>query len=1041
MRRVSLPALYTQRRRGSVYVLVIAILAVLVLMSVTLGYITKVDLMASRNWASMVQNKMDPLAKVPAVNPTPTPQAGVSGQASLSASTGQVSYGTTGAQMGLAAAPTSQAGYYGVASQSNYGATGGATPYIKLEPLTLRIRPEEGALLNSQEALPDGTAQEAAGGPSSQPAATNAASGTAGEAANGTASGTGNGAGEPGSAPAAAVSLAVMEVEDESAKINLNAVVPEAETKETLTQNDGAAPAGAGSAQAAPSAPPAFISEAMLGRFITTTLEARGISGISGQDLAHAIAMRRLGPNGKPDTPSAREQASQRAETQAQQAWTGIQALPTPTLSQDETDTRTETEAEKLAESAMDPRVTPVGDDCPYTALEELMSLPGMTLDAYKALAPYLTTLSVSFAAFDLTDSRTSQTLTGQTPTGPGGSVAAMTPTDQAGESAGTNAGEGTSGDQGREQALGFPQIDPNTAAPEMIFDVLRRRFPQAPEALLGQFVANLIDRRDADDIPTVIKLGTETYYGQELTPCINEVCPHPSFSENPDGQYIELYNPYSKAMDVSGWSLHGCGSAIALTGSIPGGGYLVVTNDDNNGNDPDAVEEDKSNDGSLYNLFHVVATGANKQIKECPELSLPQDSGKIQLVSADGHVMDEFDYQGASAIGALKSFQRKDPRLRASEALAATPLAPNTGAAGDEETARALRIQEEWQNKPFRSALDVMLVSTAYIAQPAAQGMNTGSQTMGNQTLSGQVMGGQATQASAAHPFALPELAASGSSNLDVRLVDCFRVGAKLPAAQSSLAAATQQATQTAQGAENAGSSGSAEEGTRPTALPTPPRCAKVLGRLNLNTAPAATLAALPGMDAQLLGRIEQSRSEGPVEAGQEGQGQQTASLNAKDEAWWAPVDPFAAPRWHNLSDFLQDETVWQGRPLYDRLDAIYPFCQLVTMHSMALRAYAANRPYVPPSEAKEGRRPNLVRVERQIVGDRGVVESVSFKYLGTYSEKQPDPDLLYATPLSKAQSLNMDEVVQRSREQRGIAVGAGTQAERDSEAGANTN
>jgi hypothetical protein len=119
-------------------------------------------------------------------------------------------------------------------------------------------------------------------------------------------------------------------------------------------------------------------------------------------------------------------------------------------------------------------------------------------------------------------------------------------------------------------------------------------------------------------------------------------------------------------------------------------------------------------------------------------------------------------------------------------------------------------------------------------------------------------------------------------------------------------------------------------------------------------------------------------------------------------------PLDPFAAPRWNNLSDLLMDEEIWAGRPLYDRLDAVYPFCQLVATRSMALRVVTANRVPDPANSEQPARRPTLIRAERLLAGDRGAIETISFRFLNLYSDTVADPDLRFASRTESTQASN---------------------------------
>lgn len=877
MRRLA-AATPSRSRQGSVFILVVAILAVLILMTMTLSYISKVDLMASRNWANTVQSRMAAVTGVPS------------------------------ASFALSSSPIKQA------ALSNHSEVSG-TKATELKPIVLRMDLGRKA----------------------------AATISATKAADGSSRKTQTVRSDADRAPTyldSADALATALFEDESAKININAVVPVSEPQQTA-QAQKQSSTDSGKLQVEVKA--GFLSEDALARFISTALDSQGVANANAPQIAHAIALQRWGTDGQPGVSQIDQEKTQTVERSYGQ------------ISSRRTLDTTDQPLDKPHQASSDPRRPALGDDHLYTSVDEIMSVPGMSPQAFRVLAPYLTTFSVSFAAFELPKS-----------TNPAKLATLSTP------------GIATDTD---EQTFGFPQIDPNTASPEEIYAVLHCRFPNAPEALLGQFVANLIDRRDTDNIPTTVKLGTGTYYGQEVIPYINEVCPDPTYSDNTDGQFIELFNPYQHAMDLNGWSLRGAGGSVDLAGSIPSDGYLVLTNDYNNDNDDKqkSTEEDMGSEGSFYNLFHVVPTGAQRQLKECPQMKLGRESGLVQLVNKDGRVVDEFNYQRGSVIGMYKSYQRGDPRLRIGERDKATPLAPNFDVKFDTDTARALEIQEQWQNKPFLSPLDVMLVSSAYTTQPeTGQASDTG-------------------QTSTDQAFAMPQLLASGDTALDVRLVDCFRIGAVIPPINEEL---EDEPIQTTFQKDSAGVQ--AMYASVGQTNPPSPRCDVAYGLLNLNTAPLATLSALPGMKKELLASLERSRRASP---GSSGNAQASASeLSPRDRVWWMPLDPFATPHWNNLSDFLKDEEIWAGRPLYDRLDAVYPFSQLVATRSMALRVVTANRVPDPAASGKPERRPTLIRAERLLSGDRGAIETVNFGFLNLYSDTVADPDLRFASRTGSA-------------------------------------
>lgn len=971
MMRRPFAAIPSRSRQGSIFILVVAIVAVLVLLTLTLSYMTKVDLLAARNWGNTVQSRMA------AVTGVALYQSANSSKAAVERLSGSARSG------GTASAVTAA------------GASAQSLSRNRLEafPLTLGLNQKTIKLPSSLNAplrdfyLPNNNSRRAEPVSSSRQRAGL------------------NGRPQPVAGPLASVLF-----EDESAKFNINALLPLAEQRGTSRQSqlseaarlaaaaqaEGAnaaaqqnleqqqeasasrtqtTPAGANRTPGARIAEvkPAYLSEQALARFIQQVFETAGVQG-NPRVLAHEIARRRWGRDNRPGLERfddlLRQTQSRTRRSSNRQTF----------LNQsDEAANRARLAGLRLNEASCDPRRPALGDDYVYGSLDELMTIPGMTPAAYRALAPYLTTLSVSFAAFELPQEDASGVATAATAL------------------VGTAAAESSLADP-----LAFPQIDPNTAEPEQLFDVLRRRFPKAPEALIGQFVVNMLDRRDVDDVPTTLRLGAGTYYGQELVPLINEVCPDPTYSDSTEGQYIELFNPYSKALDLQGWSIQGAGAGIALTGSLPSGAYLVLTNDYNNENETadEASSEDLGGEGSFYNIFHVVPTGPLRQLREFPQMKLVKTAGVIKLVNPQGRVVDEFSYErGQAAQGLLKSYQRRDPRLRVWERLKATPLADNVGVLFDSAARRSLEILEAVQNQPFQSPLDVMLVSSAYVTK-TLEGQATKDENKDEQL------------------FALPALA-SGDEGLDLRLVDCFRLGAVVPS-QNEVD------TQLAQNQAGLSARGMYQDGRRPqffgrSLRPEAPRCDVVYGLLNLNTAPLATLAALPGMDNDLLTRIARVRRgmfEDPAD-----QRAQNAPVSPREREWWQSVEPFSHRRWRNLSDFLMDEEVWAGRPLYDRLDAAYPFCQLVTMHTMALRAITANRtnpevaaaeptatPTETPSartpkkgsrnvrEAKSQRRPTMVRAERLLAADRGVLETVSFRYLPQDARATADPDLRYA-------------------------------------------
>ncbi len=871
------------RRRGSVFIIVVVILTVLALLGIAMSYSTRMELLASRNWANTIQSK-------------------------------------TAAATGLPVFQSGSPREVGPLSQNSLG----LELSNPLEPVRLNLELSE----EDRRAMISGHAAVA----QAQRA-------------------------DPGQVPprlvrfiSGADSLAEVDMQDTSALFNINAVAPVSEINMlgSIDQADN---------RRSPKSP-VIVNVDMLARLIAGVAQARGVTlEVDPKKLALAIAARRMGPDMRPgqaghdDNANGSQRAIEWAQKTAglveQQRMQGspelavsrpvVLALPEAPITEDGLDNDYDGQVDEGNEGVDEPgeiptdmRVGPVGDDRPYHSLGELMSIPGMTPALYRALAPHLTVLSVSYAAFDL-----SQPL---------------------GNGAASN--------------LGFPQVDPNTASPEQMMEVLHRRLPDAPKPLLAQFAVNLVDRRDEDQEPTKFAFENHDYHGFEINPVINEVCPDTSsFDEQgDDGQYIELHNPYSHTINLSGWKIRGAGPELSLQGSLPAGGYLVLTDDYNNQLDP--TPEHAPGQGSFYNIFSVVPTGPHKRLEEYIQLDLINEFGEVKLINPRGREVDVFAYEDGRWTGAPKSFQRDDPRLRASLKAMASPLAPNRVLDSKSRLSQAIGIQENWQDQPFRGALETMLVSSAfYRPDPEGDGPRI-------------------------HGAQLPVLNASRSDQLDVRIVDCFRIGAIIPKPLRN--AHTPEPVRVSTIGARRDASGRQRRLNQPIE---PPRCFVTHGRFNLNTASLGVLSTLPGMTRNLLARIHESR----MLLDQLQLGYQNVALEGlNSEQAWEDRNPLLYPRWRNLSDFLLDEVIWAGRPLYDRLDTAYPFARLITTHSVSIQLNTTSRPAAPPDTLQRGRRPSVARAERILIGDRGVIEMIGFRYHRSHLTAFGDPDLRYSMPVA---------------------------------------
>jgi hypothetical protein len=615
-------------------------------------------------------------------------------------------------------------------------------------------------------------------------------------------------------------------------------------------------------------------------------------------------------------------------------------------------------------ESSSDPRLPPRGDDRPLRRLDELMSLDGWTRDVFDALAPHLTVFSVSQAGYP----------------------------------------------DRREPELGRPQIDPNTAPPEAIFRALREAFPDLPEALIGQYTVNLIDRRDPDDLPTQMTFGGVSgrlYIGYEITPLISEVCPDvPNMpGEKDNGQFVEIVNPHDRTFSLDGWRLEGAGAPVYLRGSLQPGAALVITDDADGSADPDN-EAETPGMGSLYDVFGVVASGPDRRVQVEFGFDLPDARGAVRLYDPEDNPIDLFEYQGSGLTGARLSFQRPEPRLRFSRRTYATPLEFNrTAAAGDSaivDRDAAARI-ERGHNQPFRSPLDLMFVSTSF-AEEATGGVDPSA--FADETIRRRY----------------PNMEGTSDDNLDLGVVDVFLPGAPRRADWRALDAAVRSGSRRADatgggfgatGARRSAASRVFDGGEAAQAREIVARNAAppIFGRVNLNTAPGAIVASLPGMDVQTADRIVRARRRwvdetvaeqrtfGGVRPALTTEAEPSVTSAVREDEWFRSIGPQAPARWKSLADFLKDPDVWGTDSLEDRMRVMYPSSLLIAFHSQSLRVVTES--LVDPRDGDDPRRASVQRAERLIGVDRGTAETVTFRYL---ERIEVDADALFAVPVGEA-------------------------------------
>lgn len=920
-------------RRGSVFLLVLAMLTVLALISVTLTYTAQTETAASRN----IQEGMQ--ARVSAVTGIPAFKASVASVAKIQ----QGAISTAAAKM---------------------------TPRPDRDPVLVKLTleaPAPGDSAFRTMAPPrDVLGADSATAPPGPLRSVNLTLGDIGEVGPD---------GKP-KQPSVYSSLGKSTIEDESAKIDINALIPSAEEKQTARTTRSDLDIGSGPA------PLPEVTVEDFAAFIQAVLIHHGVS-ISGspRQLAEAISQRRYGPDGKPGASGkddngnggkarlTTDQADNDQDSVVDNIEEEARAMdadgldnnrdgridePGESIDDDGLDNNHDGKIDDGNESVDEPtefssdiRRIPFGDDRPYTRLEDLLALPGMTPGAFEVLKPYLTVFSVSRAAYL--------------------------------EKSGADSG--------------FPQLDPNTAAPKEIYRVLEERYPDLPGEVIGQYVANLVDRRDKDDIPSELQLGPEekTYYGVEITPLINEVCPDVASldQDGDDGQYVEIANPFSKPMNLLGYRLEAGGKVISLSGSLPPSGFLVVTDDYDESLDTDP--ERQPGMGSLYDIFGVVATGGDRRVQVEPEFNLPNDAGTVKLFNKDGALIDSFEYHNGTFSGAKLSFQRRDPRLRQSELAYATPLAPNFNAPPADDTGRAtMKVIESLQNKAFTSALELLLVPTIdpeFAVESGAEPVPPTDPATSGSALS--------TSGSKKRAWRFPSLPGEEIQNFDTRLVDLFVPEA--PRRHDSRIARIQELKVIPKD--------SLQPTERPDAvadrwLKDRDEAPALFGRINLNTAAPALLASLPGFTPELAARVAQLRGEWAAGVvAQPGTRRQTISAvevsrQSQSDAWFQSVPPQAMAKWDSLSAFLEDNDLWDvNQTLIERINTVFPFSRLVTFDSLSFKITSENLP--DPQRKSEKRRPSLVHSERIVAADRGRLETVTFTYGNSTDYGAEDRDL----------------------------------------------
>lgn len=328
-----------------------------------------------------------------------------------------------------------------------------------------------------------------------------------------------------------------------------------------------------------------------------------------------------------------------------------------------------------------DIRYPPFGDDSRFGNVGQLIQVQGMTPELFAALQPYMTVFSVNQEVRPSVD----------------------------------------------RDGNPLPLLDLNRASAEEIYDALVIEYGgQKADMLLRQFAVNIVDWRDEDSVPTRLESSRSLVpvLGLERTPFISEIYPDSRTEDDygDDGQYVEIYNPWTESISLQGWRLRIAGMSFQLEGYLPPKSFLIVTDDYDNSQDFDD-EDEIPGTGSFYDVFGRASNGSSQRVLEISRLNIPHLGGtfSVQLTNQNGALIDEFVYQIKEEISTLSSFQRPNVLVRESKIYRATPfdLAPEK----DMPAEIAARLIDSPTDLPFTSVLELFEVFAGYANEDGTQG------------------------------------------------------------------------------------------------------------------------------------------------------------------------------------------------------------------------------------------------------------------------------------------------------------------------------
>ena len=201
-----------------------------------------------------------------------------------------------------------------------------------------------------------------------------------------------------------------------------------------------------------------------------------------------------------------------------------------------------------------------------------------------------------------------------------------------------------------------------------MLVDVLTAG--SVPDIERQQMAVNIIDFIDSNGTVTTYNDGSNTYYGIEKTPYINEI---EADTSSGNGKFIELFNPYDTDISLASWKIVGTTMPeITLSGTIGSQTYYVIS--DSSTEYVTNFNYNSGSDADLYNtdVNNLTATGETLTLSD-------SNDNPVQVTN-----------YGSLTGGDTKTRQLNDPRPVPLTASTSEPWEWSTGneTAGEENLA-----------------------------------------------------------------------------------------------------------------------------------------------------------------------------------------------------------------------------------------------------------------------------------------------------------------------------------------------------------------